>query len=219
MLRVLPFALPSLLFAIAASDVGQEARTNPHTLRNLSGQVQDVQSSHALHVSVYHEEYIARRWWRVLECPAPSLGLPGNAATTFSVKPDRPITVRELFTLNRDDCEGTKYATRQVQPDPWARATSSDLFPVRRAVFSLLMRFWWAVYPGGVHGARATSAGQSAAVERQALLASGSQSPTSRSDHTSVSSSRLSHCTCRSERLRIRVRSSNRLGDRALATF
>lgn len=49
----------------------------------------DFQGVYGLRVSVYHEEYIARRWWRVLSLAAPSLGLRGNMTTTelpFSVK-------------------------------------------------------------------------------------------------------------------------------------
>jgi dipeptidase len=49
----------------------------------------DFQGVYGLRVSIYHEEYIARRWWRVLSLAAPSAPLRGNMTTTelpFSIK-------------------------------------------------------------------------------------------------------------------------------------
>ena len=58
--------------------------------------------------------YNSLREWRALSLAAPSLGLraTGNPLAdryTFSVKPDRPLTVQRLQAFMRDGYEGTKY--------------------------------------------------------------------------------------------------------------
>lgn len=51
-----------------------------------------------------------RREWRVLSILAPSLNLdPWAPEQPFSVKPDKPVTVRDLIRIHRDTYEGTPF--------------------------------------------------------------------------------------------------------------
>ncbi len=54
-----------------------------------------------------------RREWRVLSILAPSRHLdPWAAEQPFSVKPDKPVTVREVISIHRDTYEGTPFDQR-----------------------------------------------------------------------------------------------------------
>ena len=77
-----------------------------------------------------------RRVWRVLTLAAPSLvpffspytdgygsfgfGADGKGAYPFSVKPDKPLTVQDIFRMNRDQFEGTVFdMTTGVDAGPY----------------------------------------------------------------------------------------------------
>jgi dipeptidase len=58
--------------------------------------------------------YSTRRVWRVLSLAAPSLNLSPDVdwlgdGLPFSVKPDKPLSVRDVFAMTRDLYEGTKF--------------------------------------------------------------------------------------------------------------
>lgn len=81
-----------------------------------------------------------RRVWRVLTLAAPSLipffspftdglgsfgfGANGKDAYPFSVKPDKPLTVQDIFAMNRDQFEGTIFdMTKGVDAGPFGDPT------------------------------------------------------------------------------------------------
>jgi len=92
----------------------------------------DFQKVYGYQVSVYKEEYIARRWWRVLDYVAPSRGLLGNMTTKqlpFSLKPDKLVSARDIMFLLRDHFEGTPYdMTVGVQAGPYGNPNRYDAY-------------------------------------------------------------------------------------------
>jgi len=63
----------------------------------------------------HHPYYSLRRIWRAQSLVAPSLNLPAWAegpftrVYPFAVKPDKKMTVKDLFTIHRDNYEGTEF--------------------------------------------------------------------------------------------------------------
>lgn len=81
-----------------------------------------------------------RRVWRVFTLAAPSLvpffspytdgygsfgfGADGKGAYPFSVKPDKPLTVQDIFRMNRDQFEGTVFdMTKGIDAGPFGDPT------------------------------------------------------------------------------------------------
>jgi dipeptidase len=91
--------------------------------------------------------YNTLREWRAMSLIAPSLGLkpPGDPATVhypFSVKPDKPLTVRRLITIMRDGYEGTEFdlteheafrvnGAKSPLARPWGPTDLFDLLGIR----------------------------------------------------------------------------------------
>ena len=87
------------------------------------------------------------REWRALSLVAPSLGLkasgdPRADRYPFSVKPDRPITVRSLMSIMRDGYQGTQFditeqaafqveGTKSPLARPWGPPELFDLLRIR----------------------------------------------------------------------------------------
>lgn len=81
-----------------------------------------------------HLYYSGRRMWRAFDLMAPSLALPANysdlkydAVYPFSVKPDKKMTLNDVFNIFRDYLEGTAFdmtkglaAGAFGSPDRWA---------------------------------------------------------------------------------------------------
>ncbi len=63
----------------------------------------------------HHPYYSLRRVWRAQSLLAPSLNLsawvkgPYTRAYPFSIKPDQKVTVENIFTIHRDNYEGTEF--------------------------------------------------------------------------------------------------------------
>lgn len=72
--------------------------------------------------------YSSRREWRALSMLAPSLNLdPWARKFPFSVKPDKPVEIEDIFTIFRDHYEGTEFDLTKGMaagpfgtPDRWA---------------------------------------------------------------------------------------------------
>ena len=91
--------------------------------------------------------YNSLREWRALSLVAPSLGLepPGDPAADrypFSVKPDKPLTVRQLMAIMRDGYEGTEFdlteheafkvnGTKSPLARPWGPMELFDLLGIK----------------------------------------------------------------------------------------
>ena len=74
----------------------------------------------------HHPYYSLRRVWRAQSLLAPSKGLspwvegPLTHAYPFSLKPDKKVTVRDLFAVHRDNYEGTEFdLTRGLAAGPF----------------------------------------------------------------------------------------------------
>ncbi len=78
-------------------------------------------------VGEYHHPYYSlRRVWRAMDLVAPSKKFPAKAEGfltkqyPFSVKPDRPIELEQLFGIYRDHLEGTEFdLTKGAAAGPW----------------------------------------------------------------------------------------------------
>lgn len=63
----------------------------------------------------HHPYYSLRRVWRALSLVAPSLGLPAwvegpfTRVYPFTIKPDQKLTVENIFSIHRDNYEGTEF--------------------------------------------------------------------------------------------------------------
>ena len=63
----------------------------------------------------HHPYYSLRRVWRAQSLAAPSLNLPAwvdgplTRAYPFAIKPDRKLSVLDVFTIHRDNYEGTEF--------------------------------------------------------------------------------------------------------------
>ncbi len=63
----------------------------------------------------HHPYYSLRRVWRAQSLAAPSLNLPAwvegpfTRSYPFAIKPDRKLTVKDLFAIHRDNYEGTEF--------------------------------------------------------------------------------------------------------------
>eukprot|EP00747_Dinoflagellata_sp_TGD_P138991 gnl/TRDRNA2_/TRDRNA2_175849_c2_seq2.p1 gnl/TRDRNA2_/TRDRNA2_175849_c2~~gnl/TRDRNA2_/TRDRNA2_175849_c2_seq2.p1 ORF type:complete len:626 (+),score=105.64 gnl/TRDRNA2_/TRDRNA2_175849_c2_seq2:163-1878(+) len=85
-----------------------------------------------------HPYYAGRRIWRALSLFAPSLNLDpklGVNATKktypFSVKPDKPVTLDDMYTIYRDHLEGTEFdLTKGVGSGPFHTPNRYDSGPV-----------------------------------------------------------------------------------------
>eukprot|EP00747_Dinoflagellata_sp_TGD_P183420 gnl/TRDRNA2_/TRDRNA2_38292_c0_seq1.p1 gnl/TRDRNA2_/TRDRNA2_38292_c0~~gnl/TRDRNA2_/TRDRNA2_38292_c0_seq1.p1 ORF type:complete len:578 (+),score=77.89 gnl/TRDRNA2_/TRDRNA2_38292_c0_seq1:71-1735(+) len=89
-----------------------------------------------------HPYYNGRRVWRVLSLFAPSLNLDpelGAIAATptypFSVKPDHPVTLHDVFAIYRDHYEGTEFdLTTDLAGGPWHTPNRFDAGPNEKQV-------------------------------------------------------------------------------------
>ncbi len=65
--------------------------------------------------------YAMRREWRVLDLVAPSMKLDSNATTLpMSVKPDKKVSVQDVFEIKGDWYAGTPYdLSKGIQAGPW----------------------------------------------------------------------------------------------------
>ncbi|KAF0702796.1 Aste57867_7746 [Aphanomyces stellatus] len=71
--------------------------------------------------------YVGRRLWRIFDVFAPSKGLradlgffPEFETYPFSVAPDAPVSVKDVFTILRDHYEGTPFdLTEGLEAGPW----------------------------------------------------------------------------------------------------
>lgn len=94
----------------------------------------------AFHV---HQEYADRRNWRVLSMVAPSRHFTSNMTLDdlpFSVKPDKKLTVHEVFRINRDHYEGTAFdLTKGLAAGPFGNPNRYDPSYMSGAPINLLL--------------------------------------------------------------------------------
>lgn len=91
-----------------------------------------------------HPYYSLRRVWRALTKAKPSADLPAwvedgyTKAYSFSVIPDRKLTVADISNIYRDHYEGTEFdLTKCIGAGPWGDPTRYELNPDRGDTFEL----------------------------------------------------------------------------------